>query len=82
MNGLLGAADCAIFAAGVVWWVGRCDVGDVKRRICFRSCLCIGRTRMFWMACLFFVAKVLSGKVLGKEKKSMESRARVCFARL
>jgi hypothetical protein len=35
MNGLLGAADCAIFAAGVVWWVDRCVVvisegGDVS----------------------------------------------------
>jgi hypothetical protein len=42
MNGLLGAADCAIFAVGVVWWLYRCmvvisDGGDVSGFV-----LCIG----------------------------------------
>jgi hypothetical protein len=44
--------------------------------------LSVYRVMSACVACLFFVAKLLSRKVLGKEKKSMESRARVCFARL
>jgi hypothetical protein len=45
--------------------------------------LSVYRVMSACVACLFFVAKVLSRKVLGKRKKvDGESRARVCFARL
>lgn len=64
--------------------VGRCEVGDVESERCIRSCSgVVSGDDNVRVACLFLSQKVVSRKVLGKEKKSMrESRQALLRAAL